>query len=66
MYYLVLVDHNSMVAHLTRSRSAVYPMQWVKLMIIYCGMAVKGMEILGVSARKTKALTECRDNDTDW
>ena len=46
--------------------SAVYPMKWVKLMIVYCGMAVKRMEILGVSVRKIKAHTEGRDNDTDW
>jgi hypothetical protein len=36
------------------TRSAVYPMQWVKLMVIYCGMAVKMMEMLGVSVRKIK------------
>jgi hypothetical protein len=39
-----------MAAHLTRSdrrvlRSAVYPMQWLRLMIICCGMALK-MEIV--------------------
>jgi hypothetical protein len=48
------------------TRSAVYPVQWVKLLIMYCGMAVKRMEMLGVSVRNIKALTEGRDNDTDW
>ena len=43
----VTVDHNSRAVHLTRCdhegflRSAVYPMQRTRLMIIYCGMAVK-------------------------
>jgi len=32
-------------------------MQWMGLMVICCGMAVKRMGILGVSARKMKALT---------
>jgi len=38
MYYFVNVDYNSMAAHLTRSDrrvlSAVYPKQWLKLMMI--------------------------------
>jgi len=29
-------------------------------------MAVKSMEMLGVSVRKIKVLTEGRDSDTDW
>ena len=36
----------------------------MKLMIIYCGMAVKRMEMLGVSVRKIKALIVGGDNDT--
>jgi hypothetical protein len=48
------------------TRSAVYPVQWVNLMIIYCGMAVKRLEMLGVSVRKIKALTEGGDIDTGW
>ena len=44
------------------TRSAVYPMQWVKLMIIYCGMAVKRMEMLGVSVRNINTL---RTGDAD-
>ena len=45
-----------MAAHLTRSdgrvlRSAVYPMQWMRLTIC-CGMAVKRMGILRASVRK--------------
>jgi hypothetical protein len=62
MYYLVNVDHNSMKVHLTRNdllrvlRSAIYPMQWMGLMIC-CGMVVKRMEMLRVSVRKMKALT---------
>ena len=50
-----------MAVHLIRSecwvlRSAVYPMQWTRLMIC-CGMAVKRMGMLGVSVRRMKALT---------
>jgi hypothetical protein len=44
-----------MAVHLTRS--AVYPMQWMGLMIC-CGMAVQRMGMLGVNVRKTKELTE--------
>jgi hypothetical protein len=32
-------------------------MQWVGLMMICCGIAVKRMGMLGVSVRKMKALT---------
>ena len=35
-------------------------------MMICCGMAVKRMEMLGVSVRKMKALTEGGDRDSDW
>jgi len=50
-----------MAVHLTRSKlksfkSAVYPLQWMGLMIC-CGMEVKRMGMLGVSVRKMKALT---------
>ena len=38
-------------------RSAIYPMQQMVLMVICCGMAVKGMGMLGVSARSMLALT---------
>jgi hypothetical protein len=56
------VDHNGIAAHLTRSdwkvlRSVVYPMQWMGLMMICCGMTVKGMGKLEVSVRKMKVLT---------
>jgi hypothetical protein len=51
-----------MAVHLTRSKlksfkSAVYPLQWMGLMMICCGMAVKRMGMLGVGVRKMKALT---------
>jgi len=51
MQYLVNVDHNSMVAHLTRRlwrvvRSAVYPAQWMGLMMVYSGMTVKRVGML--------------------
>ena len=59
MYYLVSVDHNSMTAHLIRSDNeglcAVYPKQWMRT--ICCGMAVKRIRMLGVSARKMKVTT---------
>jgi hypothetical protein len=35
-------------------RSAVYPMQWMGLMVICCGMAVKRMGMLGVKALTVK------------
>jgi hypothetical protein len=44
---------------------SVYPMQCTRLMI-YCGMAVMRMEMLVISRRKMKALTEYGDNDTDF
>jgi hypothetical protein len=37
--------------------SAVFLVQWMRLMMICCGMAVTRMERLGVSVRKKKALT---------
>jgi hypothetical protein len=51
-----------MAVYLTRSdwrvlRSAVYPIQWIGLMMICCGMAVKGMGMLGVIVREMNALT---------
>jgi hypothetical protein len=61
MYYVVNDDHNSMAAHLTRRdfegflRSAVYPMQQMRLMMMYCGMAVKRMCMLGMCVRKMRA-----------
>jgi len=45
MCYLVNVDHNDMAV------------QWMILMMIGCGMAVKRMGMLGASVRKMKALT---------
>ena len=52
-----------MAAHLTRIdcegflRSAAYPLHWMRLMLICCGMAVKKVGMLGVSVRKVKVLT---------
>jgi hypothetical protein len=37
--------------------SAVYPMQWMRMIMICCGMAVKRMGMLRMSVRKMKALT---------
>jgi hypothetical protein len=34
-----------------------YPMEWMGLRIICCGMAVKRMGMLGESVRRMKALT---------
>jgi hypothetical protein len=60
MYYSVSVDDNSMAVHLTRSvlKSAVYPVQWMRLVTVCCGMTVQKMGMLAVSVRKMKALTE--------
>jgi len=41
-------------------------MQWMKPMMVHCAMAMMRMGMLGVSARKMKALTEKGDSDTDW
>ena len=62
MYYLHNVDHNGMAApHLKWLwrvlGSAAYPALWMRLMMMCCGMAVKGVGILEVSVRKMKALT---------
>jgi len=35
----------------SRVLGSVYPMQWMRLMMICCGMAVKRMGMLGVSVR---------------
>jgi hypothetical protein len=49
------VDHNSKATHFTGFlRSAVNPMQWMRLMIYY-GMTVKTMVV--VIVRKMRALT---------
>ena len=58
MRYVVSADHNGMAVHLTRNdwrvlRSAVYPMQWMGMMIS-CRMAEDRYEF---SARKMKELT---------
>lgn len=37
-------------------KSAVYPVQWMILMMICCGMAVKRIGMLRVNVRKMKAL----------
>jgi hypothetical protein len=65
----VYVDHNGIAACLARSdcegfRSVVYPMQWMGLLKICCGMAVMRMGIVGVSVRKMKALTVKRETVT--
>jgi len=50
MYYTVSVDHNSMAAHLIRSecegvlRSAVYPVHWMGLMMIWYEWQWRGWE----------------------
>jgi len=58
-----------MAAHLTRSecegvlRSAVYPLQWMGLMIC-CGMTVKRMGMLGVMCKEVEG-TDYEDGDND-
>jgi hypothetical protein len=36
--------------------NVVYPVQWMGMMMICCGMAVKRVGMFGVSVRKVKAL----------
>jgi len=38
-------------------KKCLYPLHWLGLMMIHCGMTVKRMGMLGVSVRKMKALT---------
>jgi hypothetical protein len=48
-------------------RDAVYPIQWMGLMIICCcGVALKRMGMLGESVRKMKGDCEGGDSDNDW
>jgi hypothetical protein len=44
----------------------IYPVQWMGLMMVCGGMAVKRMGMLGVSVRKMKALIGDRDSDSEW
>ena len=73
MYYLVNVDHNSVRVNSTRCHSEgfsdVLYIQYSEwgLIMIYTGMTMKRMGMLGVSVRKMKALDcEDGDNDTDF
>jgi hypothetical protein len=56
MWIIMAWQHISPAVIVRVLRSAVYPKQWMGLMIC-CGMAVKIMGILEVSVRKMKALT---------
>jgi hypothetical protein len=38
-------------------KCVVCPVQWMRLMMICCGMALKRLGMLGVSVREMKALT---------
>jgi hypothetical protein len=45
----------------------VYPMQWVRPMMICCGMAVKRMGMLGRECVENEGMDcEYGDSDTDW
>jgi hypothetical protein len=44
--------------------SVVYLVQWMRLMMICCGMAVKMMEMSGGSVKEEGTDCEDRDNDT--
>ena len=62
MYYIVNVDQNAMAAHLTRSDcDGFYRVLYIPCSkwdtMIHCELTVKRMGMLGVSVRKTKALT---------
>jgi len=47
-------------------KCCIYPVQWMGLMMVCGGMAVKRMGMLGVSVRKMKALIGDADSDTEW
>jgi len=72
MYYLINVDHNGMAVHLTRSecegflRSTVYPVQWVRMMMICCGKAVKRVGVRTECEEDESTNCEDGDSDTDW
>ena len=62
-----------MAVHLTRSecegvlRSAVYPVHWMGLMMICCGMTVKRMGMLGVMCEEGEGTDyEDANNYDDW
>jgi len=38
-------------------KCVIYPVQWMGLMMICCGMAMQRLGMLGVSVREMKALT---------
>jgi hypothetical protein len=40
-------------------------MKWMRLAMVYCGMEVKRMGMLGVCVRKMKALTVKMETDTN-
>ena len=46
-------------------RSAAYPLQWMGLMLLCCGMAVKKVGMLGICVRKMN-YSEDGDGDTNW
>jgi hypothetical protein len=61
-WIVIALQHIS--PEVTVLRSVVYPMQWLALMMICCGMAVEWKGKLGVSVRKKKVLTVKRETVT--
>ena len=61
MYYLVSVGQSVIAALLTRKKcerfQEVLCMQWMGLMMIFCGMAVQRLGMLGESVREMNELT---------
>ena len=57
MWIITAWQHISPAVNGRVLRSVVYPVQWMGLMMICCGKALKKMRMLGVSVRKMKALT---------
>jgi predicted RNA polymerase sigma factor len=47
-------------------RSAAYPVQWMRLMMICCGMARKRKGMIAVRVRKMKTLTMKTESDAGW
>ena len=57
MWIITAWQHTSPEVNMKVSRGAAYPVQWIRLMLICCGLALKRMGMLGAGVRKMKALT---------
>ena len=57
MRIITAQQHISPAVYVNVSRGAAYPVQWMRLKLICCGLVLKRMGMLGAGVRKMKALT---------